>query len=156
MRDEHIQYQQQLSDIQRKGQEDILVKEELAKKNVMDRLKERRKALMRREVRATHCLFVSIAFSSFPKCVSQLFTGAFDAARSLTTKQDSSSIPSFRTSVAESSRSKESRSEGMINIYFNTTVRQVVSVIFLMVRLIAFLFFKTNHSSRRVVLLTII
>ncbi|XP_028404973.1 uncharacterized protein LOC114527499 isoform X2 [Dendronephthya gigantea] len=49
LRDEHIQYQQQLSDIQRKRQEDILVREELAKKNVMERLKERRKALRRRE-----------------------------------------------------------------------------------------------------------
>ena len=51
LRDEHIQYQQQLSDIQRNRQEDILVREGLAKKNVMERLKERRKALMRREVR---------------------------------------------------------------------------------------------------------
>ncbi len=71
-------------------------------------------------------------------------TGAFDAARSITTKQDSSSIPSFRTSVAESSGSKESRSEGMINIYLNTTVRQAVSDIFLMVRLIPFFFLQKN------------
>ncbi|CAB3994118.1 partial [Paramuricea clavata] len=49
LRDEHIQHQQQLSDVQRERQEDILVREELAKKNVMERLKERRKALMRRE-----------------------------------------------------------------------------------------------------------
>jgi hypothetical protein len=54
LRDEHIQYQQQLSDVQRKRQEDILVREEMAKKNVMERLKERRKALMRREVKMTN------------------------------------------------------------------------------------------------------
>jgi hypothetical protein len=54
LRDEHIQYQQQLSDVQRKRQEDILVREEMAKKNVMERLKERRKALMRREVEMTN------------------------------------------------------------------------------------------------------
>ena len=50
LREEHIQYQQQQGQLQRKRLEDILVREELAKKNVMQRLKERRKALMRREV----------------------------------------------------------------------------------------------------------
>jgi hypothetical protein len=54
LRDEYIQHQQQFSDVQRERQEDILVREELAKKNVMERLKERRKALMRREVGAAN------------------------------------------------------------------------------------------------------
>ncbi|XP_072175940.1 uncharacterized protein [Diadema setosum] len=49
LRDEHIAYQQQEAQLARKRQEDILFKEEKAKRHVTDVMKEKRKELAKRE-----------------------------------------------------------------------------------------------------------
>ena len=50
LRDEHIAYQQQEAKVQRERQEDILMREAKARKEVMRVMREKRKRLQQREV----------------------------------------------------------------------------------------------------------
>ena len=53
LRDEHIAYQQQEAKVQRERQEDILMREAKARKEVMRVMREKRKRLQQREVGLT-------------------------------------------------------------------------------------------------------
>ena len=50
LRDEHIAYQQQQAKVQRERQEDLLMRESKAKKEVMKVMRVKRKRLQQREV----------------------------------------------------------------------------------------------------------
>lgn len=51
LRDEHIAYQQQQAKVRRERQEDLLMREAKARREVMGVMRERRKRLQQREVR---------------------------------------------------------------------------------------------------------
>ena len=58
LRDEHIAYQQQQAKVQRERQEDLLMREAKAKKEVMKVMRAKRKCLQQREVSKVAKIFV--------------------------------------------------------------------------------------------------
>ena len=62
LRDEHIAYQQQQAKVQRERQEDLLMREAKAKKEVMKVMRAKRKRLQQREVSKVAKIFQEMKF----------------------------------------------------------------------------------------------